>query len=57
MSVWNRHSFTVLVLRVHDAHVNLNITLLDLKQGITILVQDAFKWTDKSSLVLWRGFW
>lgn len=53
MSVWNRH-FTVLVLRVHDAHVNLNITLLDLKQGITILVQDAFKWTDESSLVLWR---
>ena len=36
--VWHRDSFTILILRINNAHINLNITLLDLKQGITILV-------------------
>ena len=53
----NIDSLAIHILWVNDAHVNLDITLIGLEQGIAILVQDALKWVDESHDVLWIRLW
>ena len=55
--VRDRMFLTILILRIYDAIVNLNMTFFDLKEGITILVQYTFEWTDEFGPIFYICFW